>query len=78
MPRTAESGAAPAPAAPALALKQWSIAERKLSAWPNLHWSDTDEGGRHVDLVPNPKRWLIAEDFGLKVAMDCGEPGIHI
>ena len=63
---------------PAAALRQWAKSERKLSAWPKLHWSDTNEGAIMVDLIPNPKRYLVGEDFGVKVAMDCGEPGVHI
>lgn len=63
---------------PADALRQWATAERGLAGWPKLHWSDTTEGAILVDLVPNPKRYLVGEAFGVKVAMDCGEPGVHV
>lgn len=65
-------------ARPQAALRQWAQAERQLASWPKLHWSDTTEGAKLVDLMPNPKRYLVGEYLGLKVAMDCGEPGVHI
>lgn len=63
---------------PGTALKQWAKAERQLAGWPRLHWSDTTEGATLIDLVPNPKRYLVGALRGAKVAMDCGEPGIHV
>jgi hypothetical protein len=63
---------------PEAALRQWAVAERQFAGWPKLHWSDSTEGAPLVDLVPNPKRYLVGEYLGAKLAMDCGEPGIGI
>jgi hypothetical protein len=63
---------------PQAALRQWALAERQFAGWPKLHWSDTPEGAALVDLVPNPKRYLVGEYLGAKLAMDCGEPGMGI
>jgi len=49
-----------------------------VGAISGIHWSDDTEGAILVDLIPNPKRYLIAEIFGIKVAQDCGTPGVHI
>lgn len=63
---------------PKAALSQWRNAERVFAALGHIHWSDTTESAALVDLVPNPKRYLVGEFFGYKLALDCGEPGVHI
>lgn len=44
----------------------------------DVKWSDTAEGAPVVDLIPNPKRYIIATIAGVRAAMDCGEPGMGI
>lgn len=72
--------AAPAaePVDPAKALRQWAKEERQLTNWANLHWADSAEGAIVIDLIPNPKKYIVGQAFGVKVAMDCGEPGVHV
>lgn len=78
MPPPNPAPVAPDAVEPAKALNQWAKAERQLTNWANLHWSDSAEGAILVDLVPNPKKYIVGEAFGVKVAMDCGEPGVHV
>jgi hypothetical protein len=44
----------------------------------NLHWSDNDESAVHLDPFPNPKEFLIGDLGPLKIAIDCGKPGIGV
>jgi len=64
--------------APKHVLNSWIASERQFAKASGLHWADTSEGAGVIDLVPNPKRFLIGELMGFKVAMDCGEPGMGI
>jgi hypothetical protein len=73
----------PPPATPAATTQVTGLSQQvQLNAgagvFTGVHWADTTEGAILVDLIPNPKRYLIAEVFGIKVAMDCGTPEVHI
>lgn len=63
---------------PKTALGNWTQVENQFILANGVHWADTPEGAPIIDLIPNPKRYLVGEVVGIKVAMDCGEPGMGI
>jgi hypothetical protein len=63
---------------PKTALGNWTQVENQFKRATRVHWADTNEGAPVVDLIPNPKRFLVGEIAGFKLAMDCGEPGMGI
>jgi hypothetical protein len=63
---------------PVTALLSWNTVQTLMSKAANLHWADSSEGASILDFIPNPKRYLIGELVGFKLALDCGDPGMGI